>query len=351
MRGYAKIWNEFYRDQQIQSELAVDSYTGATAPQKVSWARDYFTEARPEAQLGDAVTLSVGSKAPVKVNVGANNNTDIWTGSGADAQVERYVAASNPGSDYELYADLASANAIDINDMRRAFALQRYKEARNLYGARFVEYLRYLGIRSSDARLQRPEYIGGGKGLISFSEVLSTDDGGTNPVGSMSGHGIANVTTRPVRYFCEEEGHIITLMSTRPIPIYMQAQHQMFNRTTKEEYWQKELQQIGQQAIENRELYVDHSSPTGTFGWNDRYRAFKEVPNLACGEFRSTLNSWHLGRDFGSDPALNASFLECNPTDRVYADTSGTTDKLWCMVNNKVAVRSMLRKGGTNRIL
>lgn len=357
MRAYAKIWNEFYRDQQLQTALDVDTYTGATAPQKVSWARDYFTEARPEAQLGDAVTLSVGSQAPIKTAAPVSGgNPSIFT---TDDDTQRIMTAggANVGlgavdaAGGDMYADLSAANAIDINDVRRAFALQRYKEARNLYGARFVEYLRYLGIRSSDARLQRPEYIGGGKGLISFSEVLSTDDGGTNPVGSMSGHGIANVTTRPSRYFCEEEGHVITLMSVRPIAIYMQAQHQMFNRTTKEEYWQKELQQIGQQAVENREIYVDHTTPTGTFGWNDRYRAFKEVPNLAVGEFRSSLNSWHLGRDFGSDPALNSSFIECDPTDRVYADTSGTTDKLWCMVNNKVAVRSMLRKGGTNRIL
>lgn len=235
--------------------------------------------------------------------------------------------------------------------MRRAFALQRYQEARNLYGARFVEYLRYLGIRSSDARLNRPEYIGGGKSLISFSEILSTDSGGTDPVGTMRGHGITGVGTRKSRYFCEEHGHIITLMSARPKNIYMQTQHKMFDRTTKEQFWQKELQQIGEEPIFNKELYADHTTPDGVFGWNRRYASFANVPSKATGEFRTTLNTWHLGRDFGSDPALNETFIECDPSNRIYADTADTTDKLWCMINNKVAVRSMLRKNPSARIL
>lgn len=355
-KAYAKIYNEVYRDQQLQPKIDIDTYTGQAEPLKVAWGRDYFTAARPEPQLGEDVTLAVGTKAEVKADATDSQYVSVIDSNGDQKYLQTdatgaYIAPGAFGGVDNLYADLSEAGVINVNDMRRVFALQRYKEARNLYGARFVEYLRYLGISSSDARLQRPEYIGGGKGLISFSEILSTDSGGTDPVGTMKGHGITAVGTRKARYFCEEHGHVITVMSARPKNIYMNSQHRMFNRTTKEEYWQKELQQIGQQPIYNRELYADHSDPTGIHGWTDRYGDFKHVPSTVAGEFRSTLNTWHLGRDFGADTALNSSFIECNPNDRIYADTSPDTDKLWCMINNRVAVRSMLRKNPSSRIL
>ena len=375
MKAYAKIWQEYYRDQQLQSDITLDSYTGDVAPFLVNWGRDYFTKARPESQLGPEVTLPLGNQAPVIQDPGTDRifirtptvddlrpiaggaGSEILTNAAATANENFMLGRSAADDTSNLVADLSSAGALNINDMRRAFAIQRYQEARNLYGARFVEYLRYLGIRSSDARLDRPEYIGGGKGMISFSEVLTTNelsstiDPNATPVGTMRGHGISAVGTKTSRYFCEEHGHILTLMSVRPKNIYMQSQHKMFNRQVKEEYWQRELQQIGQQPIQNRELYADHSDPDGTFGWNDRYADYKHVPSMAVGEFRSILNSWHLGREFAGDPALNTSFVECRPTNRIYADTADDTDKLWCMVNNSVVVRSMLRKNPSSRIL
>jgi hypothetical protein len=193
----------------------------------------------------------------------------------------------------QLYADLTQATGVTINDLRESFAIQRYKEARNLYGARYTEYLRYLGIQSSDARLQRPELISRGRATVNFSEVLRTgnDTGATNPIGEMAGHGIAGVRSRKARYFCEEHGHIITVMFARPKTIYANAQHRKFDRFTKEDYWQKELQAIGQEEVTVKEVYADAVDPTATFGWGPRYESFKRNPSYVSGDFRDTPRS------------------------------------------------------------
>lgn len=361
MKGYAKIWNEYFRDQQLFDEIDIDTYDGSGPLQRVSWERDYFTSCRPDDQLGAEVTLPLGNTAPVKTDSTENFNT-LTILDGNNQQIDMDLQSGSnvlrtgspaPGSD--MYADLSAAGAININDLREAFAIQRYQEARNMYGARFTEYLRYLGISSSDGRLQRPEMISTGKAVINFSEVLNTavGEGQGAPLGEMGGHGIAGVKSRRARYFCEEQGHVISLMSVRPKSIYATAQHRMFDRVTKEDYWQKELQAIGMEEVYNREINADHQDPTGVFGFNNRYESFKQVPSRVSGDFRDTLDSWHLARandDIDDNVALDGDFIQCDPTDRVYADTSAG-DKLWCTIKNRVAVRSMLRKSTANRIL
>lgn len=364
MKGYAKIYNEYFRDQQIHAEVDVDTYDGAGFPFLASWERDYFTSSRDSDLLGPEVTLPLGSAAPVKADTPAGTLASLGILDENDVQADMDAAqpnlsmgAANP-SNIAMYADLSAAGAINVNDLREAMALQRYQEARNLYGARFTEYLRYLGISSSDGRLQRPEMISTGRSVINFSEVLQTTDGfatsnNDNPLGTMGGHGIAGVRSKKARYFCEEHGHIISLQVVRPKAIYATTQHKMFDRTDKETYWQKELQAIGMEEVFNKELDADHSDPTGVFGYNNRYESFKRVPSRVSGDFRDTLNTWHLAReasDLGVDPQLNAQFINCNPPDRIYWDTSAD-DKLWCTIRNKVAVRSLLRKSTQNFIL
>ena len=146
--------------------------------------------------------------------------------------------------------------------------------ARARYGSRYVEYLRYLGVKSSDARLQRPEYLGGGKQTIQFSEVLQTAEG-TDPVGELRGHGIGAVRSNRYRRFFEEHGYVFTFMSVRPKTIYVQGLPRTFNRRTKEDFFQKELQAIGQQEVLNKELYASHSQPNGVFGYQDRYDEYR----------------------------------------------------------------------------
>ena len=189
---------------------------------------------------------------------------------------------------------------------------------------------------------------------INFSEVLNTasDPAGTTlrPLGDFGGHGIAGVRSRRGRYFCEEHGHIITLMAARPKSMYQNAQHKMFDRFDKESYWQKELQAIGMDEVLTKEVYADAADPNTVFGYNNRYESFKRIPSRVSGDFRDVLNSWHLARDLGSEPVLNSDFIECAPSDRIYADTDPNNDKLWCTIKNRVAVRSMLRKSTENYI-
>lgn len=361
IKAYYKIWNDYFRDQQLQAEFNIDNVDGSATPLKVSWERDYFTSCRPDDLLGPQVTLPLGSKAPVTVDGTTGDEIGLIGGSGTAVPMNTSattatVAGGLSGGNADMYADLSAATAINVNDLREAFALQRYQEARNMYGSRFTEYLRYLGISSSDARLQRPELISSGKSVINFSEVLQTsqtDDTNQQPLGTLGGHGIAGVRSRRARYFCEEHGHVISLMSVRPKAIYSTAQHKQWDRLDKESYWQKELQAIGMEEVFNGEIDADHTDPKGVFGYNNRYESFKRVPSYVSGDFRDTLNSWHLARlsdELGVDPSLDASFIECTPSDRIYHDTSGS-DKLWCTIRNRVAVRSMLRKSNQNFIL
>lgn len=376
-RAYAKIWNELYRDEQLQTALTIDYTDGAdsttnTTLQNVCWEKDYLTSARPSAQLGTAVTISLGSTAPVKTQAsdtvtgsqaalkfldingsGPSGNKVITTGGTGLNIYASTTAGTAAGSELypsNLYADLASATGIPINDLREALAMQRYMENRNRYGARFVEYLASLGVKSSDARLQRPEYIGGGKATIQFSEVLqsgvTTSGTPSTGVGSMLGHGLGALRTRPVRRFFEEHGILMALLSVRPKTMYVNGLARKFSRDTKEDYWQKEFEHIGSQIVKNKEVYWAHATPNGTFGYQDPYDEYRRAENYVSGDFRSTLNYWHYGRIFSSDPALNATFVSANPTTRVYQSTSA--DNMYYMVRHSVRARRLVSKYGSS---
>ena len=156
----------------------------------------------------------------------------------------------------------------------------------------------------------------------------------------MKGHGLAAMrTNRFMRYF-EEHGIVMTIMSVIPKSIYTQNVHRSWLRTTKEDYYQKELQFIGEQEVYNQEVYGAHSSPSDVFGYQARYDEYRSHPSTIAGEFRSTLNHWHYGRIHSSDVALNQSFVEANPTKRVNADQS--SDCLYVMANHSVQARRML---------
>lgn len=362
-RAYQLIFREFYRDEDLVTAPTISTASGAdtttsTSLQAPAWEKDYFTTARPWTQKGPDITVPLGASAPVKMDAAALQAVGVYSTS---QSANRYLNASGtyltldnggggtPAAANNLYADLSAASAgASINDLREAFALQRYEEARARYGSRFTEYLRYLGVRSSDARLQRPEYLGGGKQTIQFSEVLQTSNttGGTagTGVGTMKGHGISAMRSNRYMRFFEEHGYVITLMSVIPKTMYVQGLARHWSRSIKEDFWQRELEKIGQQPILNKELYAAHTTPNGTFGYQDRYDEYRRVESRVSGEFRSTLNDWHMGRIFGSDPALNSSFITANPTNRVYQSTA--TDQLYCMINHSIQARRLVAKVG-----
>lgn len=337
-----KIWNEFFRDQDLDTERLE---TDLTLP-RVRWEKDYFTTARTEAQSGATETVDIEfdqQDAPVY----QSNYTDAQDRSvQADAQGQVYVTnAAN--ADALMRANLGQiTGSMDINEWRRAMAWQRLAEHRNKYGSRYTDYLNFLGVRSSDARLQRPEYLGGGSTTINISEVLSTADTVSTdsgaPVGALSGHGIAGHSTRPFRRFIEEHGHVITFCSVRPKSIYMNSNQRNWWRQKPADYWQKEMEIMGDQPVLVGEIKGDATSPTSIFGYVDRHRDYREMFSGVSGEMRSLLNYWHLGREFTDDPTLNSTFVECLPTERIFADTN--TDTFQLFASHKVTARRLVSK-------
>ena len=209
------------------------------------------------------------------------------------------------------------------------------------------------GVRSSDARLQRPEYLGGGRQTIQFSEVLQTSaTSGSNPLGDLGGHGISALRSNRFRRFFEEHGIVMTLMSVRPRTIYANPVARQFMRGlslagmsgTKEDYWQRELQHIGQQEVNGLEVAV--SAGNSSFGFQDRYDEYRRLESSVAGQFRTTLDNWHLARVFGSPPALNSTFVQCVPTTRVFADE--TDDNLYVMAQHSIQARRLVSQVGTS---
>lgn len=365
-RAYALIWNEWYRDQDLQTPLTVDTTSGAdtttnTALQNVAWEKDYFTSSRPWTQKGPDITVPIGDSAPVVYeNAGTpwlNRNLDgslSGTYNLSSSGAGNLINATGPvqkqlDPNGNLITDLSQAVGVSINDLRESFALQRYEEARARYGSRYTEYLRYLGIRSSDARLQRPEYLGGGKQTIQFSEVLQTaPDPEDEGVANLKGHGIGALRSNRYRRFFEEHGYILTFISVKPKTIYAQGLPRTWNRRTKEDFFQKELQHIGQQEVLNKELYAPHASPDGVFGYQDRYDEYRRSESSIGGEFRDILNYWHYARIFGSAPALNADFVKSVPTKRTNAIQ--TNDVLYIMANHSIQARRIIAANGTSYI-
>jgi len=369
VRAVNLCFNEYYRDQDL---VPVRDLDDLTIP-KIAWEKDYFTSARPWTQKGPDITLPLGQNAPVK-GIGIEFNS-TWgsvdqvvreTGESTNsvfANANEFSLGATPNQSWMeedpnnpgypgIYADLASATGADVNDIRRAFAMQRYQEARARYGSRYTEYLRYLGVTPADSRLQRPEYLGGGHTQLQISEVLQTGVTTTGTdgdgVGTMNGHGISAMRSNKYRRFIEEHGYIVTMFSCRPKSIYLDQIQREWLRTTKEDYFQKELQHIGQQEVYNNEVYADPTNGMDVFGYNDRYMDYREYPSRISADFRSTLDFWHMGRAFGAAPTLNASFVECSPSKRVFADQ--TDHVLWIMNQHKMVARRLVSRNASARI-
>lgn len=365
VRAYQLIFNSHYRDQDLVTEAALDTASGTDSTtsqslQKIAWEKDYFTTSRPWTDKGDVVTIPLGDSAPItgfgvagQTPSGSSGTSYETDGTGSVSYANYWNDAGNLRVEQDpnnvgfpnIRADLGSATGIDINDLRLAVAIQKYQEARAKYGSRYVEYLRYLGVRPSDARLQNPEYLGGGRQVIQFSEVLSTDGSNT---GDMKGHGISALRSGRYRRFMEEHGFVMTLMSVVPKAIYTESLHRSYLRLVKEDYFQRELQTIGEQEITNREAQINHSSPSDVFGYQARYDEYRSMPSNIAGEFRSTLDHWHYGRIYSGDIALNSSWVTATPTKRVNA--SSGTDCLYVMANHSIQARRLIHRVARSRL-
>lgn len=364
-RAYWTIYNAYYRDQDLIDPVSVSTASGPdfTTPRneiaKASWSKDYFTTSRPWPQKGPDITIPIGDSAPV-LGIGKIDKTysnipvTVHESDGEDAYYPRsqkisaldhetFYVQQKDLSDYpNIHADLTQATGVTINDLRLAMALQRYEEARAMYGSRYVEYLRHLGVRSSDARLQNPEYLGGGRQVLQTSEIVQTamDSTAGTPVGTLRGHGIAPMRTRSFRRFFEEHGIVMSLMSVVPKSIYTSGIHKSFRRQIKEDYFQHELQNLGDQEVYDYEINSSNFNRYNIFGYQSRYDDYRSLPSRISGDFHDVLDYWHLGREFSGEVALNQGFVDCTPTKRIFADTVAPAMQI--MTNHHIQARRML---------
>lgn len=361
-RAYHTIWNEYFRDQDLVTAEDVglgngtDTTTSKIALKSAAWGKDYFTTARTSQQRGTAVSIPFSDLDPPITGLGMT--TQSYTQSSASAYETdgtgstTYADAAYGGTTNSIFeedpnnsgfpnvrADLSNVG-IDLDDFRLTLALQKYMERTNRYGARYSDYLRQLGIRPRDSRRGLPELLASGRQTIQFSEVLEHSSTGT--LGSMAGHGIAAVRSNRFRRFIPEHGLIMSMLSVVPKAIRSQGLHKEFNKTIKEEYYQPELENIGDQAILCREIYVDAADPDAVFGYQDIFDEYRSLPSGIAGEFRSTMDHWHMGIDYAAEPSLNSSFITCTPRKDGFASSS--TDALYCYASNSIQARRPIRK-------
>lgn len=384
VRARNLIYNRFYRDQDFVTPLAVsladgNDTTTYTGDVQVAWDKDIFTTARDSAYKGPDVVVPVsGGPAGIDSTGGAIKVAKASDGSSLGELAVAAVGAGSPS----VYTTATSAGAVELefddpvpltadtddlfitpDDLRLTLALRRYEENRSRFGGRYREYLSALGVSYSDARLQDPEYLGGGQQVVQMSEVIQTSpdatDGTTEGpgVGNFRGHGIGSMQSNSFKRFFEEHGYVISFMIVKPVSQYSTAGlNKMWSRRTKEDHWQPELEHIGQEAIINRELYAASAmdyDPAGIFGYQDRYEHYRtgaHEPSTA-GEMDSSLAFWHMARmpdpDTPTPYVLNQDFIDCVPTTRIYQATF--EDQLWCRIDNSIIASRRVTAHATPR--
>ena len=381
--AYQKIYQDYYRDENLitKTDVSLSDGTQSTTDtielsemKKRAWQHDYFTSALPWTQRGPEATIPLGTTAPISYKDGGNNFIkNMVTGATINSMTFDNVAAFNTNgagrlqasvptntvlsldNSNSLTADLSAATASSINDLRRAFRLQEWLERNARGGARYIEIITaHFGVRSSDARLQRPEFLGGSSTPITISEVLQTSANASEPTpqGNMAGHGVSVGSSNYVSYRAEEHGYIIGIMSVMPKTAYQQGVPKHWKKLDKFDYYWPSFANIGEQPIYNEELYHENTSrDQEVFGYTPRYAEYKYIPSTVHGTFRSSLDFWHMGRIFASKPTLNADFIECDSAEveRVFNVPSGE-EHLYVYLHNEVKATRLMPYYGTPTI-
>lgn len=361
-RAYNLIWNEWYRDQNLQNSVPVPKGDGPDNPSDFVLLRrgkrhDYFTSCLPWPQKGPSVPLPLGTEAPIRgrastsgvpgaitdyiytrdylvgntpspgvLSHGQVGGVDAVRFGGTTRTTDFYLQWQLQSDNYATsqsgynYADLSEATAATINALRQAFQLQRLYERDARGGTRYTEIIRaHFGVVSPDARLQRPEYLGGGSTPVNIhpiAQTSSTDD--TSPQGNLAAMGTLSASGHGFTKSFTEHCLIIGLCNVRADLNYQQGLNRMWSRRTRWDYYWPALAHIGEQAVLNKEIYTQGTNvDEAVFGYQERYAEYRYKPSQITGQFRSqapaSLDVWHLATEFGGVPTLNSSFIQDNP--------------------------------------